>query len=133
MASNLRVTATFANAMLTAALTLANSGTLVIYAGTQPASGGGSTTGSTELVQFPLGLTAFQNPSNGVASANPIVAAVASAAGTASWFRILSSGGTPLLDGSVGTTGCDLNLATTTINSGDVLAITAFTATETVS
>jgi hypothetical protein len=51
--------------------------------------------------------------------------------GTASWFRCYKSDGvTGVLDGSVGTSGSDLNLNTTSIISGAVVAVTSFTVSQ---
>jgi hypothetical protein len=53
----------------------------------------------------------------------------ANATGTATWFRIVTSGGTHVIDGNVGTSGSDLNLSTTSIVSGASVSITSFTIT----
>jgi hypothetical protein len=117
--------------MLNALGALAKGGFLYIYQGTQPASGGGSATGSTVLVMFNLQNPAFGQAASGSIGAVLPPAAVATAAGTAQWFRMLASdNATVLLDGSVGTSGCDLNLANTTIASGDTISITSFTITQ---
>lgn len=129
MALSPRITATVANAMLNSGLgTPAANGKLRLYTGTQPAAGGGALSGNTLLVEFPLPPTAFPSASAGTLTANAISAAVAAATGTATWFRLTQSdGATVLLDGSVGTSGCDLNIASTSINSGDTIAVTSFT------
>ena len=49
--------------------------------------------------------------------------------GTAAWFRIATSGGTAHIDGTVGTSGADLNLNTVTIVAGGPIAITSMTLT----
>jgi hypothetical protein len=55
----------------------------------------------------------------------------ANASGTATWFRIVQSGGSNfVLDGDVGTSGSDLNLTTTTIVSGQPVSVTSFVITE---
>lgn len=129
MANTPRITAIVANTMLNSGLgTPANSGKLRIYTGTQPAAGGGALSGNTLLVEFPLPSTFAPSASAGTLTANAISAAVAAATGTATWFRMTQSdGSTVLLDGSVGTSGADLNIASTSINSGDTIAITSFT------
>ena len=53
----------------------------------------------------------------------------ASATGTATWWRVTTSGGTFVIDGDVGTSGSDLNLITTSITSGQPVSITAWTIT----
>lgn len=130
--NNPQIPAAVANAMLNAGIgTPAAGGILCIYSGTQPAAGGGALSGNTMLVQFNLPNPAFPGAVGGVLTANNIPTAVAAATGTAAWFRLFQSDGvTPLLDGSVGTTGCDVNLATTTITQNDTIALTSLTITQ---
>lgn len=132
MANQPRITAGVANAMLNAAYEPGcDGGNLLIYSGTQPAAGGGALSGNTLLATFPMGSPAFGAASGGILTANSIGTSVAAATGTATWFRLMdSTSTTTYLDGSVGTSGADLNLASTSITSGSVLAITSFTITE---
>jgi hypothetical protein len=54
----------------------------------------------------------------------------ANATGTATWFRIVKSDGTThVMDGTVGTSGADLNLNTVSIVSGATVAVSSFTIT----
>ena len=106
-----------------------NAGILTIYSGTQPATGGAATTA---LVSFTLGTPfapAATGTLGGTVSISPTLpsAATAGATGTATWFRITTSGGTQVADGTVGTSGADLNLATTSITSGLSVQITSWT------
>jgi hypothetical protein len=55
--------------------------------------------------------------------------ASANATGTATWFRCVDSTGTCCVDGNVGTSGSDLNLNSTSINSGVQVSVTSFTIT----
>jgi hypothetical protein len=55
--------------------------------------------------------------------------ASANASGTATFWRILDYAGAALLQGTIGTSGADLNLDTLTIVSGTTVTITAFTVT----
>jgi hypothetical protein len=66
------------------------------------------------------------------ATANTIATdSSAAATGTAAWFRAYKSDGvTGVLDGSVGTSGSDLNLNTTSIVSGATVAVTSFTVSQ---
>jgi hypothetical protein len=101
-----------------------NAGKLAIYDGTRPATGG---TATTKLAEFTLG-----SPFAAAAAAASLSPTLPSnttglAAGTATWFRITTSGGTFVIDGSVGTSGADLNLNTTTISVGVAVAVTGFT------
>lgn len=120
---------TLRNAMLdeiTAAV--GASGLLRIYDGTRPATGGAATT---LLAELTCNATFAPAASGGVLTLNAITQdSSANATGTATWFRITTSGGTAVIDGSVGTSGSDLNLTTTAIVSGQPVSVTSFTITE---
>lgn len=54
----------------------------------------------------------------------------ANATGTATYFRVLNNGAdTTFIQGTVGTSGADLNLSTVSITSGAAVSITGFTLT----
>jgi hypothetical protein len=109
---------------------LMNSGTIVIYDGTQPATGDTALSGNNVLVTLTFGATAFGASSAGVITANAITSGVAGASGTASWFRIFETGGsTKVMDGTVGTGTHNLVLPTTTITSGQTITCSSFTHT----
>lgn len=137
MASNLFLSDTAAKAEADAVAALANSGTLKIYAGTQPTDANTAVGAQTLLGTLTFGATAFgasaasgTTPSRvATATANAITGDTsADATGTATWFRVLKSDGTTVvMDGSVGTSGCDLNLATTSIVAGVDIEVTSFT------
>ncbi len=120
---------TLRNAMLdeiTAAV--GSNGLLRIYDGTRPSTGGAATT---LLAELTCNATFAPAASGGVLTLNSITQdSSANATGTATWFRITTSGGTFVLDGSVGTSGSDLNLTTTSITSGQPVSVTSFTITE---
>lgn len=124
----LAYSSTLRDARLTAIVTaIGTSGKVRIYSGSRPATGG---TATTQLAELPLSATAG-TVSSGVLTLNAITSdSSADATGTATWFRILTSGNTPVIDGNVGTSGSDLNLNTTSIVSGGPVAITSFTITE---
>jgi hypothetical protein len=114
--------------MLAAFAALAAGGSVNVYSGVQPTNSDTAITTQIELVSFGLGTPAFAAASGGVMAANAITPSVAIATGGAAWFRIFASDGvTAIMDGSVGTASCDLNLATTTITSGDIIGVTSFT------
>ena len=117
MASNVHVTAARRNAMLDNLLANLNSGKLRIYSGTQPANADTGLSGNTLLAELTFNATAFGAAASGSATANAITSdSDADATGTAAWFRALKSDGTTVvLDGSVGTSGADLNINTTSI------------------
>jgi hypothetical protein len=103
------------------------SGLLRIYDGSRPATGG---TATTLLAELTLNATFAAAASSGVLTLNAITSdSSANATGTATWFRIVTSGGTHVIDGNVGTSGSDLNLNTTSIVSGAAVAVTSFTIT----
>lgn len=137
MASNLFLSDNTAKTMADAAAVLANSGTLKIYSGSQPTDANTAVGAQTLLATLTFGATAFASsaasgttPSRkATATANAITGDTsADNTGTATWFRLLKSDGTTVvLDGSVGTTGADLNLATTSLVSGVDVEVTSFT------
>lgn len=103
------------------------SGLLRIYSGTRPATGG---TETTVLAELTCNATFAPAASGGVLTLNAITAdSSANATGTATWFRILTSGAVAKIDGDVGTSGSDLNLNSTSITSGGTVSITSFTIT----
>jgi hypothetical protein len=116
------------NARLDAVATAVGaSGLLRFYDGSRPATGG---TATTLLAELTLNATFAAAASSGVLTLNAITSdSSANATGTATWFRIVTSGGTHVIDGNVGTSGSDLNLNTTSIVSGAAVAVTSFTIT----
>jgi len=124
----LAYSSTIRNAMLNAITTAAGASALLsIYNGARPATGG---TATTLLAQLTCNATFAPAASGGVLTLNSITNNNAAATGTASWFRITSSGATFCLDGDVGTSGSDLNLTTTSIVSGQPVAVSSFAITE---
>jgi hypothetical protein len=125
----LGINVTTRNAMLDAITTRAGASALLrIYDGTQPATGG---TATTLLAELTCNATFAPGASSGVLTLNAITSDTsANATGTATWFRIVQSGGsTHVLDGTVGTSGADLNLNTVSIVSGATVAVSSFTIT----
>ena len=120
---------TVRNAMLDAITSaIGASGLLRIYDGTRPASGGAATT---KLAELALSATSAPGASGGVLTFNAITQdASADATGTATWFRVVTSGGTFVIDGNVGTSGSDLNLTTTSIVATQPVSVTSFVITE---
>src|SRR4051812_36979737 len=81
---------------------LANSGKLRVYTGIKPATSGGALTGQTLLVEFILAADAFPPAAAGVLTANSLSSVNSIANGIASWYRLVRSNNTFILDGSVG-------------------------------
>lgn len=106
-----------------------NGGYLRIYDGTKPAYGDTAITTQTLLAELTFANPAFGAASSGTATANALTSdASANASGTATWFRAFKSDGTTaVFDGSAGSSGCDLNLATDIIGAGAVVAVTDLT------
>lgn len=105
----------------------AGAGLLRIYDGSRPSKGG---TATTLLAELTFSDPAAPAASGGVLTFSSITQdASANATGTATWFRWVDSTGTFVGDGSVGTSGADLNLATTSIIAGQPVAVTSGTIT----
>lgn len=127
MANNLNISDTAANAEVNALAALCNSGYIRIYSGVQPATADTALSGNTLLAELRFGSTAFGAASGGVITANAITAdSSADNTGTATFFRCFQSNGTTVVfDGTVGTSGCDLNLNSTSISAGLQVSITS--------
>lgn len=103
-----------------------NAGKLRIYDGARPATGGAVTN---LLAEFTLGTPFAAAAAAGVLSPNLPANTTGLLAGTATWFRIVTSAAAFQIDGAVGTSGSDLNLNTTTISVGLTCSVTSFTIT----
>lgn len=103
-----------------------NAGLCAIYDGTRPATGGAATT---KLAEWTMG-TPFA-PAAVAAVLTPTLPADTTglANGTATWFRITTSGGTQVIDGSAGTSGTDMVLSSASITIGGAVSMTGFTIT----
>ena len=105
-------------------------GTLKVYTGTQPVNPATALSGNTLLATLTFNATAFGASSSGVATAASITDDTNSGAGTAAWFRIADSNGLAIADGSVGTSGADLNFSGgVTFVSGGTVSISSLTVT----
>lgn len=132
MALNPKLSNAAANAAADAACALANSGFLKIYDGTQPSTADTAVSTQTLLATLTFGNPAFGSASAGVATANAITSdTAADATGTASWFRVFKTDGTTALwDGSVGTSGANLNFATVSFVANAQIDVTSFAYTQ---
>lgn len=133
MASNLKYTTTLRNNQLDEITALAGTSALLrIYDGTQPANANTAVGAQVLLAELVCDATAFAAAaSSGALTANAISNdASANATGTASWFRLVASNGTTVvMDGSVGTSGSDLNLNSVSITSGQTVSVSSFVIT----
>ena len=112
----------------------AGPGIVRIYDGTQatdPDTAVGAQTLLAELTcSDPAFGAAVDAAPGGRATANAVTSdPSANATGTASWFRALDSNGVARWDGSVGTSGCDMNINSVSITSGAAVSITSWTVT----
>lgn len=105
---------------------------LMIYAGTKPATADTAITDQTLLVTFTLPAASSNSITNGVITFGAISDATAVADGTAAFFRVVGSDtNTIVCDGTVGTSDADLVLNSASITNGANVSITAFTYTVT--
>lgn len=104
-----------------------NASLMEIYEGTQPATGGAE---GTLLAKFTMG-TPFGTKSGGVLTGALPADVNATATGTAQWARIYKADDTTqTMDLSVGTSGTEIILNSTSLTSGVAVSITAITITE---
>jgi hypothetical protein len=131
MASNLKYAVTLKNARLDEITTaVGTSGLLRIYSGTQPTNPDTALSGNTLLAELPLSSALAAGASSGVLTANSITSdSSADNTGTATFGSLLTSGGTRKVDFSVGTSSADLNLNTTSIQSGAQVSVSSFAIT----
>ena len=128
MASNLKYSNGTRNAQQQGLITYAGSGSIIhIYQGTQPADANTAISGQTLLVSLTIS-GGFGTDSNGTLTLGTVSDGTAVATGTAEFFRITKSDNTTVvMDGSVGTSGCDLNLNNTSIATTQVVGISSGT------
>jgi hypothetical protein len=108
-----------------------NSGFIRIYSGTRPTDADTALSGNTLLAELTFSATAFPVSSGGVLTANAITQdSTADNTGTASFARLVESGGTTVIaDISVGTSGTEMILNTTSIVAGAVVSCSSLTIT----
>lgn len=132
MANNPKLSNAAANAAVDAVCALLDGGSLRLYDGTQAADADTAIGAQVLLAELPLGTPAFGAAVDGVADAEPITDdADADATGTATWFRAVQSDGvTVVFDGTVGTSGADLNLNSVSIVEDANVEVTGFSYTQ---
>ena len=113
-------------------LDVGGAGSLRIYSGTAPADADASLSGNTLLAQLTLSATGFAGSTDGTgkatAAANSITQdSSADATGTATFCRFLTNGGTCKWQGTVGTSGANLNLVTVSIVATQPVSCSSFT------
>lgn len=136
--ATLQYTTTHRNSAMTDLVTaIGSTGYLVILTGSQPANVATADTG-TELAALPLSSTAG-TVSGGVLTFNAITSETAVASGTAGHFLICTtssvtnctaaSSTTRVIQGSVGTSGADLDFGSVSFSSGETVGVSSFTIT----
>lgn len=132
MATDTKMSNAAVNAEADALAALANGGFILFYSGTKPATADTAVTDQVLLAELGLGDPAFGAAVDGVITANPITPdSSANASGTATWFRVVTSGGGSLWDGTVGTSGANINLNSVEISAGALVGLSAFSHTVT--
>lgn len=130
-----RISNVAANAAADAICALGNGGFLDIYDSTgtgQPATADTAITTQVKLAGLTLNATACGAAVAGVATFNAIGSdASADATGTATWFRVYKSDHTTVVfDGSVGTSGANINLSSTSIVATGTVSVSSLTFTQ---
>ena len=121
------------NARLDAITTYAGASPIVrIYDGTAPADANTALSGNNVLATLTCSTALAPAASGGVLTLSAITQdSAADASGTATFYRWLRSDGTTVIkQGSVGTSGADLNLNTTAIVVGGPVSVTSWTVTD---
>lgn len=115
------------NAITTA---VGGSGLFRLYNGTPPTSVNVALSGNTLLSTMTFNSTFAPAAASGVLTLNAITSdSSAAATGTASFFQACTSAGTAQFQGTVGTSGADLNLNTTSIVTGAQVSCSSFVIT----
>jgi hypothetical protein len=118
-----------------AALNAGTAGVINIYSGSVPTDADTALGAQVLLAQLTMNASSFGAATDAAPGALITAAAItadssANNTGTASFFRLLTQdAGTVIAQGSVGTSGEDLNLNTVSITSGSTVSISAFTIT----
>lgn len=125
------VASALADAITTAADAGASAATLKVYTGSKPATVETGATG-TLLATFTLADPVAAAASAGIATwdFSPAVTATVAATGTAGWFRVADSTGAGVLDGTVGTSGADMTVSSTSWTSGGLVSLNSGTFTQ---
>ena len=125
----LKITTTVRNNMLEAIRTAGGAGgNLLIYAGTQPTDANTAISTQVLLVTLPMATAFAAAASAGVLTLTTPTTTAVTGAGTqtATFFRMLNAASSAtLFDGTVGTSGADLNFSTVSFSNGANISITA--------
>ncbi len=86
--------------------------------------------GTSEVATLTFSDPAFGAAANGTATASAITSDTDATGGTASDFTVFDSDSNPVFQGTVGTSGADLNLSSVGIGAGDTVSVSSFTYTQ---
>jgi hypothetical protein len=108
---------------------------LRFYNAPRPADANTAVSTQSLLAQLTCGALSFAGgASGGTITVSAITAenalAAASTGTTATWFRLVTSGGATIMDGNVATSASDLNVSSTTFVSGQQVSVTSWTITD---
>ena len=134
MASNLKYGTSAKAAQENSLSTTAGPGaTLTLYSGVQPASPDVAISTQVALAALvcdtPFAATTTTATLTMSAISSTTGLAAAGTGTTVTWYRIASSAGVGIIDGTVGTGGCDLNMPNTSIASGQPVTVSSSTYT----
>ena len=124
MASNIYLS-NYTGGLMASAVNIASAfggATLTIYSGTQPANANTALSGNTALATFTMPVAGSNTVTVNAITFGAISNVSAGNTGTATFFRI-TNGGNTIMDGTVGTVGCDINLNSVAISSGATVSI----------
>lgn len=87
------------------------------------------TSGDVEVATLTFSDPAFGNAATGVATASAITSDTNATGGTVAQFKVFDSDSNEVFEGSVGTSGQDINLNTLTVAASDTVAVSSLTVT----
>ena len=131
MANNVKTAVATRNAMADLIGDNLNNGFVRVYDGTQPADADTAITTQNLLATATFGADAFGAAAGGIITANAISPDTSiDLTGTATWFRVVRSNGTTVeFDGTVGTSGADMNVNSVAFSAGASFSISSLTYT----
>jgi hypothetical protein len=88
-----------------------------------------ATNGTTTVAELTFGTPAFGAATSGVATANAITSDTSAAGGSTPIANLTTSGGSEIVECSVGTSGQDINLSNNVIGTGDTVSMSSLTYT----
>lgn len=129
MAHDPRFTSAVLNGFLDTLNTrIGSGGFLRFYDGTKPANADAALSGNTKLAELALSASPFGAAASRVVTAAAITTDTsADATGTATWATFVTSAGVRVLDGTVGTSGADINMDSVAFTAGADISITSIT------